>query len=115
MSKSRAKGTLYENIVRDYLKENGWPETERLDFSSPLGDLSGSIVIECKSTRALSISTWIEQARKASGRALKPFVVIHKRAQKNVSQSYVTTELEQFLPFLRAYEYCHENGIDLSQ
>jgi hypothetical protein len=115
LSKSRAKGTLYENLVRDHFQEKGWPETERLEFSSPLGDLTGSIVMECKSTKALSLSTWIEQARKASGRASKPFVVIHKRAQKHVSQSYVTTELEQFLPFLRAYEYCRENGIDLNQ
>jgi hypothetical protein len=94
LSKSRAKGTAYENIVRDYLKENGFPEAERESFSSALGDIANMpMTIECKSVSRMTLPAWLTQVEKSSQKTGKPGVVVHKRIRQTVSKSYCTMEL----------------------
>jgi hypothetical protein len=101
MSKSRAKGTAYENLVRDFLKENGFPEAERESFSSALGDIANlPMTIECKSVAKMTLPIWLEQVGKSSAKTGKPGVVVHKRIRKNVSQSYCTMELSTLAQIL---------------
>jgi hypothetical protein len=113
MSKSRQKGTKWENDVLHFLQESGFPNTKRADFSSPLGDLSGlQIVAECKDQRTMALPEWLAQAERASEKVGgRPFAIFHKRLRKNVAKSYVTMELEQFIHLLKAYEEkLHKNS-----
>lgn len=101
MSKSRAAGTYFENRVVAFLNENGFPEAKRTEFSSPLGDITGlPIVLECKNQKAMTLPTWLDQARKSGGKVGKLFAVCHNRARKPISKTYVTFELDQIVPLL---------------
>jgi hypothetical protein len=52
VNRSKAKGTLWESTLRDYLQKSGWPTVERLPLSgsNDRGDLAGipDVVIEAK-------------------------------------------------------------------
>lgn len=65
MSKARAKGTLGENGVVNYLKEHGFKYAERraLAGSNDKGDVAGinGIVIEVKNHKTYKISEWIKE------------------------------------------------------
>ena len=102
MSKSRAKGTVYEVEVRDWLKKI-FPDIERAPFSSPSGDfINFPIILEAKNQKSMTLSTWIDQAERSGERATLPYAVVHKRARKNVSKSYVSLPLDQLIPAARA-------------
>lgn len=115
MSKSRAKGTRYENDLVAYFRANGFPDAHRLEFSSPFGDIVGlPIVVEAKDQKAMTLPVWLAQAEKSGFKVGRPFAVFHKRARKNISKHYVTAELDQFLIFMRSYQYCLDNHVDLT-
>jgi hypothetical protein len=101
MSKTRAKGTKFENDVVGFLKENGFPKAKRMPFSSPLGDIQGlPIVLEAKDQREMKLPEWLAQAEKSGGKAGFISAVVHKRARKGTSKAYVTMELDQFTKLL---------------
>ena len=101
MSKSRAKGTKFENDVVAFLKDHGFPKAKRLPFSSPLGDIQGTpIVLEAKDQKTMKLPEWLEQAAKSGLKAGLLNAVVHKRARKGTSKAYVTMELEQFVQIL---------------
>jgi hypothetical protein len=101
MSKSRAKGTAFETDLVKWFRENGWPDVERLPFSSPLGDLDGlPITAEAKNQAAMKLPEWLAQAEKSAAKRGLPFFVFHKRVRKPIGKTYVTTELEQLAPLL---------------
>jgi Holliday junction resolvase len=103
MSKSRAKGTDFENDVVEYLRGNGFPKAKRLPFASPLGDIKGTpIVLEAKNQKTMKLPEWLTQAAKSGAKAGFIPAVVHKRARKNVSKSYVTMELDEFTKLLQA-------------
>jgi hypothetical protein len=103
VSRSRAKGTSFENDVVEFLQENGFPKAKRLPFASPLGDIKGTpIVLEAKNQKTMKLPEWLEQATKSGSRAGFIAAVVHKRARKNVSKAYVTMELDQFTQLLQA-------------
>jgi hypothetical protein len=108
MSKARAKGTSYETEVVNYLKENGFAEAKRNELNSPLGDLGNlPIVVECKNHKEMTLSAWMNQAEISGSKANKFFAVFHKRRGKNVSKSYVTMSLDQFVVLLNAFDYAN--------
>jgi hypothetical protein len=104
MSVQRSKGTEFENRVAKYLNEQtyeGKKVVVRNEFSSPLGDLSGTpFTIECKAHKSIQLAPAVEQSKKASIKTGKPPVVINKRPNKNVSEAYVTMDLETFAKIL---------------
>lgn len=109
MSQQRAKGTAYENRVRDYLCAAGFP-VRRTEFSSPDGDLTptrdcrllSEFVLECKNQREQRIGYWLDQAHRAAERLGRAFpVAIHNRRLKGIRQSYVTMQLDTFVALLR--------------
>jgi len=74
MSAARAKGTLAERLVANYLTTVGWPYAERraMAGSNDRGDITGTpgIVWEIKSGARLSLPEWMretEQERKNAG------------------------------------------------
>jgi Holliday junction resolvase len=86
MSKSRAKGTGFENDVVEFLRENGFVKAKRLPFSSPLGDIQGTpIVLEAKNQKTMKLPEWLEQAAKSGAKAGLLCAVVHKRARKGTA------------------------------
>lgn len=105
LSRTRAKGTAFETEVVNFLKESGFLEAHRNILNSPLGDIGDiPIVAECKNQKTMTISEWVDQAKTSGQKAGKLSAVIHKRRGKNVSHSYVTMELREFVELLMAYD-----------
>lgn len=111
MSKARQKGTSFETAIVNYLKENGFKDAERwgsLDMA--LGDIRNvPMVLEAKNHKAMALADWCTQAETSGKKANKLWAVIHKRARKGTSQSYVTLSLENFVALLKAYEATNPN------
>ena len=105
-------GKRYEKDLLNYLRARGH-ETERLRLSGSEdeGDLVmntgwGRYIIEAKRCKRTDLAGWVKEAQvemrnyveHRSGLLLNPtWVVIHHARGKNISQSYVTTTLEEWL------------------
>jgi len=65
MSKQRAKGTVAETAVVNYLKANGFPDADRAPLRGVLdkGDVTGvrNVVIEIKNQKTYSIPAWLRE------------------------------------------------------
>lgn len=65
MSKQRAKGTAWETAVVKWLREHGFPFTERrsLHGTNDMGDITGipGVVIECKNAKTYKLAEWIDE------------------------------------------------------
>jgi len=105
MGKTRAVGTAFETAVVKVLMELGFPEAIRNILNSPLGDIKNvPVVLECKNHRKMELAEWVEQANRSGERAGLLAAVVHKRRGKHARKSYVTMELDQFIPLLLAYD-----------
>ena len=66
MSKNKAKGTAFETLVVNYLRDHGFPHAERraLAGTHDLGDITGTpgLVWECKNHQTLKLAEWVEEA-----------------------------------------------------
>lgn len=66
MSRSKAKGTLWESAIVTYLRSNGVPHAERRALAGTLdrGDIAGipGVVIEAKSAARLDLAGWLAEA-----------------------------------------------------
>ena len=105
-------GKKFETDLMRYLRGAGH-ETERLRLSGSEdeGDLVmntgwGRYIIEAKRCKKMDLSGWVKEAEvernnyvnHRSGLILNAaFVVIHHARGKNISKSYVTTTLEEWL------------------
>lgn len=111
VNRSKAKGTSWEVAVRDYLRSNGWPNTERLptEGSKDRGDLVGipGVVHELKSCRRLELGSWIAEAETERVNAgAKVGVVWHKRIGKtSPADGYVTMTGAQYVALLKGAGY----------
>lgn len=109
MSKARQKGTSFETEVVRYLQENGFEDAIRNILNSPLGDINNlPIVAECKNHKTMTLSEWMKQAEESGKKAGKIYAVFHKRKGKNVSKSWVTMELDQYVELLKSYKFFQE-------
>lgn len=110
-------GKKYETDLMKHLREKGLDvERLRLTGEEDEGDLlvrlpnpfadSCRLVIEAKRTKAMDLGGWVKEAeverRNYTHHRSIPiseagFVVVHYRRQHNISQSYVTTTLEEYL------------------
>lgn len=118
---NKAKGTLFESQVCDYLQSVGI-DAKRLprtgvkdigDASFPLNiPLIGNqhVVIEIKNRQSLDWPTFLEEAETEAGHYLEKYpavnetfpLVIAKRRMKGVHRSYVVQELDSYIEFLKA-------------
>lgn len=114
-NRSKQKGTDFESLIRDYLKDE-WSEIiERLTLSGKddKGDISNfrvggksqyKIAIECKNVASMSLGTWIAEAQtEATNYDAVAGIVIHKRRGKGqAGDQYVTLTLSDLLTILHA-------------
>lgn len=120
MSKSRVKGTTWENRVRNYINVRAGKSAEviriedgalveRCDFSSPLGDVRGlPCIIEAKATNHVSLSDWVKQARRSLGKtAWTMFGVFYRKRNCGVSEGYFISTIANGVTLLFCYDYMH--------
>lgn len=108
-------GKKYEADLMKHLREQGYDvERLRLSGAEDEGDLllrldeghTRRYVIEAKRRKTLDLGGWVKEAiaerenyTKHRSMAVERtgFVVVHYRRQHNISQSYVTTTLDEWL------------------
>ncbi|OMC55426.1 hypothetical protein A5747_13640 [Mycobacterium sp. IS-836] len=111
-NRSKQKGTAYESLIRDYLKQEWSPDIDRLPLSGTQdrGDIANFrigehlLAIECKNHNRLDLGTWtFEAQREAANYGALAGVVIHKRKGKGQpGDQYVTLTLRDFLDIIHA-------------
>lgn len=114
MNRSKQKGTQYESLIRDYLKEHWNPDIERMPLSGgkDRGDIAGFrvgegrhlIAWELKNRTQMSLSEWIREAQEeAENYGAVAGIVVHKRKGKGLAgDQYVTLTLDDFLNVVTA-------------
>lgn len=105
-------GTRFENQCVGYLLP-GFPDLAREDFSSPLGDLKGTVAtIECKDRKSITLAAFMTQVKKSDAKTARNMpVVIVKKRQANIKDAYFVTDLEHGAVLLKALEICKQKGL----
>lgn len=105
MNKAKAKGTYWETRIVSYLRDHGFPYTERRALSGALdkGDVAlPGVVIEAKNQRQINLAAWVDEMVKEKANAGVPIgVVCFPRRNKSTARAYVVMELEQFVEMIR--------------
>ena len=113
-NRSKAKGTHFEVLIRDYFIENWDDLINRLALAGTkdCGDLANfriageKIAVECKDHRQMELAAWVAEAQKeAENLGALASVVVHKRRGKGAAQDqYVTTTLGDFMKIIALSE-----------
>jgi len=98
---SRAKGTAYEVLVRDYFQGRGWSDCQRLATRAALdlGDLTGipRFAIECRDRQKQELARNVDDAEERARHKRADFgVSLMKRPRRPVGDSYVLMSLDTF-------------------
>lgn len=106
-AKAKARGTLFERQVAEYFDQAGvfpHPVNRAPRWGSKdKGDLvgTGEITFELKNTKAINLAAFIAEAEEESNNAGTRWpVVLVKRRQKGVKDSYVVLTAETFLSII---------------
>jgi len=96
---NKVKGTRWESAVRDFFLSGGNDAHRVAQAGEDMGDvfLNSHFSVQCKDVAASNYSKWVTDAKaqaKAAGRLFG--VVIHKRRQRSVGDSYVVMDLDTF-------------------
>lgn len=111
MSKQRAKGTMFESAVAQFLRDNGFPHAERRALHGTLdkGDLTGmpGLVFECKNHKELSLSEWLKETETERVNAAADFgvLVAKRRGVWDAGQSYAVLTLDAMARLLKQAGY----------
>lgn len=105
---AKAKGSQFELDVARYFNERGFPQVERrygAGATLDKGDINGlqqyGIILECKNLKTITLASVVEEALVEARNAGLPYgVSVIKRRGKNVKDSYVVMNLEQWTSFL---------------
>ena len=111
---AKAAGTAFENLVAWYLSDaldDDRIERRARNGSKDRGDIGGvrtvmgdRVIVECKDVRAMSLSSWVNEAEIERGNDDAVVgVVVHKRSgkgAKNMGETYVTMTLADFAVLL---------------
>ena len=110
----KARGSRFENDLETWMIDAGY-DAQRLprSGSKDIGDLhvrlkdETYLVIEAKNRKSLALSEWVQEAaveaahhearygRESTG------IVVHKKRQASIGDSYVTVPLADFMEILR--------------
>src|SRR5713101_2864629 len=113
MSKQRHKGTAFETLIVDYLRDSGtFPQASRspLHGAKDTGDTMNTqpFVLEIKNVKQMSLGAWIDEVGREYANALQKgsryrfSALIHKRRGKGwVGDQFVTMTLSQFTQLAR--------------
>lgn len=111
MNRSKTKGTSAETAIVGFLRDNGFPHTERraLAGNSDRGDIAGipGVVIESKNCAKQELAAWLDEAKvEQSNDRADLGVVWHKRRGKgSPGDWFVTMSGAQFADILRQLGY----------
>lgn len=107
MSKSKAKGTAFETLIVNYLREF-YPNVERRTLSGvhDKGDIAGTnkkLIWECKDHKTLNFSGWLKEAEIERGNANAEYgiVVAKRRGHGDPGSQYVVLTLESMVQLLK--------------
>lgn len=107
MSKSKAKGTAFETLIVNYLR-NVYPNVERRTLSGvhDKGDIAGThkkLVWECKDHKTLNFSGWIKEAETERDNAGAEFgiVIAKRRGHGGAESQYAVLTLQALLELLK--------------
>ena len=111
MSKNKSKGTAFETLIVDYLKQF-YPNCERRALQGALdkGDITGvdnRFVFECKSHNTLNFSGWINEAEteRINAEAEVGVVVAKRRGYGKAEDQYVVLTVKNFVKLLNTTKY----------
>lgn len=108
MSKSMAKGSMWERAICNELKENGWPHVDRIvkHGVNDIGDIrlySGCpVVIEAKNEARTSFSTYLKEVEVEVANANAEFGVawVKRRGKATPGDAYVVMDGKTFMHLL---------------
>jgi hypothetical protein len=109
VSASKAKGTRWENEVRDLYRRHGFVTAERLALGGTLdrGDITGvgPLTIEAKNHRSMSLAAWIDEAEREAINAGYRFAVVHHHrvGKAGAADGYATLRGDTFAALWRCY------------
>ena len=110
MNPSKVKGTAFETLIVDGLRDMGWPYAERRAQRGTRdgGDIAGipGVVIECKNAARVDLAGWLREVEEETGNAGADIgAVVHKRkGTRNPAEQYVLLDFGTFCQLL------HEAG-----
>ena len=111
MSKNKSKGTAFETLIVDYLKQF-YPNCERRALQGALdkGDITGvdrRLVFECKSHNTLNFSGWLKEAEteRVNADAEVGVVVAKRRGYGKAEDQYIVLTVKDFVRLLEITEY----------
>ena len=106
MSKSKAKGTAFETLIVNYLRDF-YPNVERRTLSGvhDKGDIAGTnkkLIWECKDHKTLNFSGWLKEAEIERGNANAEYgiVVAKRRGYGDAGSQYAVLTLEALVQLL---------------
>jgi len=118
-NKHKAKGTAFETLVVNYLKEHGFQGAHRtaLQGINDSGDINGivqrdnlsELAVQCKNQKAFDLSGWlndtVEQAKKLKDGV--PLLVVKRpgKGAKALGDSYAVMRLDDIIRLLREAGY----------
>lgn len=114
MSAARRKGTAWESLVVDYLREHGAPHAERraLNGAKDRGDVAGviGVVIEAKSAAKLELGAWLAEAEaeRVNDGADLAVVWAKRRGKASPGDAYVVMTGATLVRLLQAAEYLNK-------
>lgn len=107
MNRAKAKGTLAERAVVEYLRANGFPDAERraLEGANDRGDIAGLpyTVLEVKNHAALDLAGWLNELMREidNDNAEYGAVIAKRRGHTNPSQWYAIMPVEMLVKMLQ--------------
>lgn len=106
----RAKGSSFERMVADFLKDHGFPFADRRVKSGAKdkGDIGGvmahgeRLVLECKNTSKISLGTWAVEAEteRLNDNALAGMIVHKRHGRGKAGDQWVTLTLTDLTALL---------------
>jgi Holliday junction resolvase len=118
-NKHKAKGTSFETVVVNYLREKGFKNARRtaLAGSNDTGDINGvvreksmsEVAFQCKNQKSFSLSEWLDDTVAQAGRLRDGLpVLVVKRPRKGVAalgESYAVMRLDDVVRLLKDADF----------
>jgi hypothetical protein len=113
-NRSKQKGTAFETLIRDHLKEQWSDDIERLPLSGEKdrGDIANFrvgtgrhlVALELKNRTQISLSQWVREAQEEAENynAIAGAVVCKRKGKAAAGEQFIVATLSDFLTILKA-------------
>jgi hypothetical protein len=118
-NKSKAKGTAFETLIKNYLVNKGFIHAHRtaLEGGQDKGDIHGiahrmtrrKVAVQCKNQKSFNLSGWlndtVEQAERLNNAV--PILVVKRpgKGEKAVGDSYAVMRLDDLVQLLQDADF----------